>query len=145
MSIQEILGQARDAVTVKRVYGDPYDKGGITVIPAASVAGGGGGGVGPSPNGKPTGQGGGFGVSARPVGAFVVKDGELTWKPAVNVNRMLVGEQMVAIVALLVVYTIVRNIFQAIQYVVAATPPQPVSDKRSGRLWDRLQAMARRR
>ncbi len=40
MDVQEIIAQARDAVTVKRVYGEPVEKDGIVLIPAAKVAGG---------------------------------------------------------------------------------------------------------
>ena len=46
MELQELISGARDAVSVKRVYGDPYEKNGLTVIPAATVRGGGGGGMG---------------------------------------------------------------------------------------------------
>ncbi len=53
----------------------------------------GGGGEGTSD----VGEGGGFGVSARPVGAFVLRDGEATWKPAVDVTRIVVVCGLVAI------------------------------------------------
>jgi uncharacterized spore protein YtfJ len=46
MDVQEFLGQVGDAVTVKRVFGEPYERDGVTVIPAAVVLGGGGGGGG---------------------------------------------------------------------------------------------------
>jgi hypothetical protein len=35
MEVQEVIAQARDALTVKRVFGEPYEKDGLTVIPAA--------------------------------------------------------------------------------------------------------------
>ena len=44
MNALEAVQQSRDAITVRRVYGDPYQEEGITVIPAAHVMGGGGGG-----------------------------------------------------------------------------------------------------
>jgi len=43
------------------------------------------------------GKGGGFGVSARTVGAFVVKDGAVSWKPAVDVTRIVVVCGLVAL------------------------------------------------
>ena len=46
MELQELISGARDVVSVKRVYGEPYEKNGLTVIPAATVRGGGGGGMG---------------------------------------------------------------------------------------------------
>src|SRR5438477_1788657 len=71
------LDRARDAMTVRRVFGDPIERDGITVIPAAKVRGGGGGGADNAGNG-----GGGFGVSATPAGAYVIKDGTVRWRPA---------------------------------------------------------------
>ena len=42
MKVDEVLSSARDTFTVKRVYGEPYEKDGLTVIPAAVVRGGAG-------------------------------------------------------------------------------------------------------
>jgi len=108
MDVMETIAQARDAITVRRVFGEPYERDGVTVIPAARVQGGGGGG---GSEGGPTlgkGAGSGFGLMARPVGAFVIREGGVSWQPAVDVNRIVLGAQMVAIVALLTVRTIVR-------------------------------------
>jgi len=101
MEVQELLAGARDAVTVKRVYGDPYEKNGLTVIPAATVRGGGGGGAGEHA-GEDKGGGAGFGLVARPSGAWIVEEGKATWKPAVDVNRIVLGGQIVALAAILV-------------------------------------------
>jgi hypothetical protein len=65
MKINELVESAKDSLTVTRVYGEPYEKNGVTVIPAASVAGGGGGGGGHDNDGQ-EGEGGGFGLSAKP-------------------------------------------------------------------------------
>ena len=83
-NVDEILQGARDAMSVKRVFGDPIESGGVTVVPVARVGGGGGGGGDSENNG-----GGGFGLSARPVGAYVIKDGEVAWEPAVDLNRLV--------------------------------------------------------
>ena len=83
------------------MYGEPYEAGGVTVIPAASVRGGGGGGAGQSGE-KESGKGGGFGVVARPSGAWIIDHGNVTWKPVVDVNRIVLGGQAVALVAILV-------------------------------------------
>jgi uncharacterized spore protein YtfJ len=82
-NVDEMLRGARDAMTVKRVYGDPVESEGVTLVPAAVVGGGGGGGGDDEGNG-----GGGFGLQARPAGAWVIRDGEATWKPAVDLNRI---------------------------------------------------------
>jgi uncharacterized spore protein YtfJ len=44
--VKAMLERFRDAVTVKRVYGDPIERDGVMVIPAANVRGGWGGGGG---------------------------------------------------------------------------------------------------
>ena len=108
MDVQDLIGQARDALTVKRVFGEPYEKDGVTVIPAARVQGGAGAGGGEDPQGQGTGSGSGFAMTARPVGAFIIRDGELSWRPTVDVNRIVLGGQVVAVVALLTVRAIVK-------------------------------------
>jgi hypothetical protein len=47
-------------------------------------------------------------VSSRPVGAFVIKDGDVRWVPAIDVNRAILMAQVVAIAALLTVRVIVK-------------------------------------
>lgn len=104
MNVLETINQARDALTVRRVYGDPYQEGGVTLIPAANVTGGAGGGGDTEGNG-----GGGFGLSARPAGAWVIKDGDATWRPAIDLNRTIFMGQLVAIV----MFLSLRSIFTA--------------------------------
>ena len=103
MDAMDVIGQARDAITVRRVYGDPYQEEGVTVIPAAHVMGGAGGGTGAE------GSGTGFGLRAPPAGAWIIKDGEATWKPAIDVNRIVFMAQIVAIVFLLTVRSMARS------------------------------------
>ena len=91
MNVEELLSGARDAISVRRVFGDPIEQDGVVVIPAAAVGGGGGGGGDSEDNG-----GGGFGLRARPVGAYVIKDGDVTWKPALDPFRVTVGWQIAA-------------------------------------------------
>jgi uncharacterized spore protein YtfJ len=108
MDIQDVVRQAQDAMTVRRVTGDPYEKNGITLISVAAIRGGWGAGAGTGPAGEGEGGGGGFGMVARPVGAYVIRGEQVTWQPALDVNRIIVGGQMVAIVALLTLRTVVR-------------------------------------
>ncbi len=96
MDIDEILSRARDSITVKRVFAEPIEKDGLTLVPAAVVAGGGGGGTGTDEKGQ-LGEGGGFGLAGRPAGAYVIKDGQVSWRPAVDVNRIVVIAGLVAI------------------------------------------------
>lgn len=101
MEIQELISGVRDTISVKRVYGDPYEKNGLTVIPAAVVRGGAGGGMGEH-DGTQTGRGGGYGVNVRPSGAWIIEDKTVTWKPAIDVNRIVLGSQLIALAAILV-------------------------------------------
>ena len=81
--LDALLQGHRDAVTVRRIYGEPLESDGVTVVPAAAVFGGTGGGGDTQGNG-----GGGFGLIGRPVGAWVIRDGTVRWQPAVDVNRI---------------------------------------------------------
>lgn len=96
--IAGVLSGARDAMTVRRVFGDPYEKNGVTIIPAAAVGGGGGGGGGGDGSDGGYGSGVGFGLSARPVGAYVIRDGRVVWEPAVDWNKVILGAQFVVVV-----------------------------------------------
>jgi len=98
------LDAVKDVLTVKRVFGDAYEVDDVALIPVAAVRGGGGGGGGegdaPDAAGSGSGGGSGFGVTVRPVGAFVVKGGAVTWSPAIDVMRIVMGGQLVAIVGI---------------------------------------------
>jgi len=107
MNIDEILRQARDSMGVERVYGEPYEKDGVTLIPAARVSGGAGGGAGTQEGQE--GSGGGYGLSARPVGAYKIENGEVTWVPAVDATRIVIGGQLLVVLVLLVIRSIVKK------------------------------------
>ncbi|HEY5277619.1 MAG TPA: spore germination protein GerW family protein [Coriobacteriia bacterium] len=123
MDVHEVLNHARDAMTVKRVFGDPYEKGGVTVIPVANVMGGAGGGGGSSAgvpsgtgdaavaDGAPeSGYGIGYGLRATPAGVYVIKDGGVEWKPALDANRLALQRAGATIVGLLVLRSIIRTL-----------------------------------
>jgi uncharacterized spore protein YtfJ len=106
MKLDEMVSSARDMIAVRRVYAEPVTQDGTIVITAAKVAGGVGGGGGHDGQGQ-EGEGGGFGVQARPAGAYVIKDGGVRWVPAVDVNRMMM---MVATVLVSYLFTRARVI-----------------------------------
>jgi uncharacterized spore protein YtfJ len=108
MEVEDVITQARDALTVKRVFGDPYQQNGVTIIPAARVRGGAGAGRGEGAEGEGNGSGSAFSITAHPVGAFIISEGELRWRPAVDVNRIILGGQVVMVVALLTARAIVK-------------------------------------
>jgi uncharacterized spore protein YtfJ len=90
MDFQEWISKAQDAITVRRVYGEPYERDGVVVIVAAAVRGGGGGGSGEDATKGGSGGGGGFGLTARPVGAYVIEDGKVRWEPVRDLTRIAV-------------------------------------------------------
>lgn len=103
MKLQDMTTSAREALTAKRVFTEAVERDGVTIIGAAAVRGGAGGGHGQDEAG-PQGEGGGFGLSARPVGAYVLKDGNVRWVPAVDVNRLVT-----AIAVLVGILAIIRS------------------------------------
>lgn len=107
MKIDELIANVKDSVDAKKVYAEPYEQNGVTIIPAATVAGGTGGGTGRDEKGQ-EGEGGGFGINAKPTGAYVVKDGQVTWLPAIDVNRLIATLGAVAVAALFVAARIVK-------------------------------------
>ncbi|HEX3514210.1 MAG TPA: spore germination protein GerW family protein [Trebonia sp.] len=112
MDVENLLAKVADNLSVGRAFGAAYEKDGILIIPVAIVAGGGGGGTGrnrradpatgpdsdstseaaatahdstPQDSGR-TEAGGGFGGLVLPTGAYVVKDDQVRWVPAVDVT-----------------------------------------------------------
>jgi uncharacterized spore protein YtfJ len=114
---------------VREVYGEPIERDGVLVIPAARVWSSGGAGAGGpdhdaasapgssedqpteagedrselgagSDRGSDGGGGGiGFGRRAEPAGAFVVEEQGVRWVPAVSVNRIVLGGQVAFVLA----------------------------------------------
>ena len=101
-SVLDKLGAVKDTMTVSRVFGESYKVDGAAIVPVATVRGGGGGeGTTPGGEGTGTGAGLGFGVIVRPLGVYIVKDGEVSWQPAIDVLRVVVGGQLLALAAIL--------------------------------------------
>jgi hypothetical protein len=101
MEVQEILEEARKGVGAQGVYGEPYRQNGITVIPAVATGGGGGGGQGGEKE-----LGGGFGFVTRPKGAWVIEGNTVRWKTALDLNRVILGAELVALVGIFAARTI---------------------------------------
>jgi uncharacterized spore protein YtfJ len=114
MDTSEFLDQISAHVRDNHVFGQPYERDGVTVIPAAVVYAGGGGGGSAAGQGEPAqpaglqGLGGGLGIVARPVGAFVIKDGEVRWQPAFDLTRVIAGGQVLTVVALLTLRRLIK-------------------------------------
>ena len=101
-------------MTVRQVFGEPIERDGLTIIPVAKVMGGGGGGSsgetgseGAAETARTSNTGGGFGCRATPAGTSVIKDGTVSWQPALDLNRVILGGQVAGIVLFLVIRSIV--------------------------------------
>jgi uncharacterized spore protein YtfJ len=129
MDAEDLLAQARDAMTARRVFGEPIERDGTTLLPVASVMGGAGGGSGrmagaagtrPSSGSADDAAGGaatpdegsgyGFGMMARPLGVYVIRGDEVTWEPAIDRNRQLTLAAVVAVLAILAVRSVLLAI-----------------------------------
>jgi uncharacterized spore protein YtfJ len=64
------------------VYGEPIERDGATFLPVAKVRGGG------DTDGN---GGGGFGLIAKPAGMYVIRGGNATWQPALDLNMVILG------------------------------------------------------
>lgn len=96
MDLDDLFERLRDTFSTRIAIGEPVERGEVTVIPAVAVRGGGGGG------GEAEQHGGGFGLTARPVGAWVIRSGKAAyWEPAVDVNRLALAALAVLALALL--------------------------------------------
>lgn len=110
-SVLDRIAAVKDAMTVSRAFGEAYQVDDVTVIPVATVRGGVGGGQG---QGRVADEGGsgagmGFGVLVRPVGVYTVKEGTVTWQPAFDVMRVIIGGQVLGLAAILTARRILRR------------------------------------
>jgi uncharacterized spore protein YtfJ len=119
MALREFVGGLNEGSTVRRIFGDPIEKDGVLIVPVATLGGGVGGGEGPSAKGAgdaegkaaaPMAWGGGGMWSARPAGVYVLKNGEVSWIPAVDQNRTILLSLLTGIASLLVLRSVVRTI-----------------------------------
>ena len=105
------LREVVEGATASRVFGTPIVQDGSIVLPVAKVSGGAGGGSGkgPAEDGQEAGGvGGGAGLSAKALGVFVIRNGKVAWRPAVDPDRVILGGQLVAVAALLVLRPLIK-------------------------------------
>jgi uncharacterized spore protein YtfJ len=113
VNTRELLDRMAENLSVRRSFGEAYEREGLLIIPVAFVAGGGGGGEGPikppatghtpaietakpadgapSDVRPPTGTGGGFGGLVLPIGVYVVKGDQVRWVPAFDATLIVLG------------------------------------------------------
>lgn len=92
MDTRQTLSGVQTALGAYRVFGAPIHSDGSTIIPAASIRSGGG--VGGRDEER---AGAGFGLRARPVGVYVLHDGKVSWRPAVDITRVIARAELVAL------------------------------------------------
>ena len=111
------LRAARRLVHVRRAFGEPVERDGVTLVPVARVWGGTGFGggdgtieeAGDEAGRSGSGGGGGLGVGVTPVGVYVVKGGEVRWEPAFDLNRAVIGGQVLGAIAVLALARALRR------------------------------------
>lgn len=101
--MSEVLSKAVDMAAAGTVFGEPVSRDDITVIPVARVRGKGGGGGGGGDGQRGGGGGAKFAVSAKPVGVFVIRGGKVAWRPSLDINKIIMGGQLVGVAALLTI------------------------------------------
>ena len=104
----DVTRAVNDTLTVRRVFGEAYEREGTLVIPVARVWGATGSGAGSGEAGAPSraegeeapaghqeghGGGGGYGVHVKAVGVFVVDGSGAHWQPTLDLNRVILGGQ----------------------------------------------------
>ncbi len=101
MKLRDALDSIVPDPAAAQVYGQPYETAdGATVVPVARVRG----------RTRPVAQDTDLHLTARPVGVFVIKEGEATWVPAVDSTRIaLVGALTGLIAATLGTLAMVRR------------------------------------
>lgn len=105
--LQELMTTVRTTMTVKTAFGEPLERDGVTLIPVALVSGGGGAGGGEDEKGA-SGDGGGYGMCAQPVGMYVITNGRVRFRPVINVNQLVSSVGKAVAVAMFVRARVVR-------------------------------------
>ena len=96
--LSRLADQAGGRFTASTVFGEPVERGGVTVIPVATGRFGFGGGSGSDPVKHQSGEGGGGGAIMNPAGYIEIKDGSSRFVPVVDPVRVgrLVGTLLLA-------------------------------------------------
>ena len=111
---------AADALHVRRAFGEPVRQGDVVLVPVAKVMGGSGSGYGTGETGgedstgqaggsSGTGGGGGFALRVKPMGVYVVTGSTVQWRPALDVNRIILGGQIAGTVAVIALSRALRR------------------------------------
>jgi uncharacterized spore protein YtfJ len=128
---QQTLDRLAESVRPSTVFGQPIERGAITIIPCCEIAlgmgMGGGGGTSPATNGRVTaageGVGAGGGVRGRPVAAIVISRDTVRVEPVIDATKVaLAGLTTVGFMALWLA-RLGRPVFGRRRAIAAKTPP----------------------
>ncbi len=108
---------SRGLIHVRRAFGEPIVRDDVTLVPVARVVGGSGFGGGDGEweergtdrAGVGSGSGGGLGVGVSPVGVYVVRGSQVSWEPAFDLNRAVLGGQLLGALVVLVIARALRR------------------------------------
>jgi hypothetical protein len=90
MKLRDALDSIVPDPSAAQVYGQPYQTSdGATVLPVAKVRG----------RTRPGAQDADLRLTAKPVGVFIIKNGEATWVPAVDQTRIALMGELIGLVA----------------------------------------------
>ena len=90
MKLRDALDSIVPDPSAAHVYGQPYQTAdGATVLPVAKVRG----------RTRPGDADADLRLTAKPAGVFVIKDGEGTWVPALDSNRIALMGELIGLVA----------------------------------------------
>lgn len=116
------VSTAGESLHVRRVFGEAYEQREVLVVPVAKLTGGsgmgfGGGALGDRSSSGATGPdlgsgeggGGGFGLRAKPLGVYRVAGGQVTWHPAIDANRAIIGGQVLGAIAVTAAAWVLRR------------------------------------
>jgi uncharacterized spore protein YtfJ len=88
MEVDDLLKKIDEHLAVGSAFGPPQEQDGTLLIPVALVAGGGGGGIDNSSGEK---GGSGFGGVVYPLGAYVVRGGQVKFVPTFDATLAIAG------------------------------------------------------
>ncbi|MHB8682165.1 MAG: hypothetical protein ACYDA2_08740 [Acidimicrobiales bacterium] len=82
MDAQKLVERIGEQLSIGRAFGPAYERDGAVLVPVAAVMGGGG------TDSRDVSAGAGFGGWVHPIGAYVLRDGDVRFVPALDVSLL---------------------------------------------------------
>lgn len=115
--LRELAERVGGSARAEAIFGEPVERGGVTVIPVAKLGWGLGGGSRPGSGkarepgpgeAREPGAGAGAGMGLKPVGYVEIRDGETRFRPILDPTAVLGAAVGVAVLAFLLLRRLVR-------------------------------------